>query len=242
MKYILAAAFLFVLPAAAQRYRAPGGVVFTNPSGFGNAVFPGTGSAPVAGGGLSRPGSVVFPGTGGGPNSNFGARTGVGVGATRNTFITPMNRRSRGTVAVPVYVGGYTTGFYGDPSYGYGMEGPQQQPVNVTVVNPAQQAPTVIINQNFGPQQGQEEQGPQAGMHISQPSTPGPVPMGTQESDVQSAPHYFLVAFKDHSVYSALAYWIEDKTLHYVTPQNTHNQASLDLVDMDFTKKLNNQN
>jgi hypothetical protein len=36
-----------------------------------------------------------------------------------------------------------------------------------------------------------------------------------------------------------VAYWIEDKTLHYVTPQNTHNQVSLDLVDLDFTKKLN---
>jgi hypothetical protein len=32
---------------------------------------------------------------------------------------------------------------------------------------------------------------------------------------------------------------VEDKTLNYVTAGNTHNQASLDLIDMDLTKTLN---
>ena len=52
-------------------------------------------------------------------------------------------------------------------------------------------------------------------------------------------PRSYLIAFKDHSVYSALAYWVEDHTLHYVTTQNTHNQADVTEVDLDFTKKLN---
>ena len=43
-------------------------------------------------------------------------------------------------------------------------------------------------------------------------------------------------------IYSALAYWVEDKTLHYVTTQNTHNQASLDLIDLTLTKNLNQAN
>jgi hypothetical protein len=39
------------------------------------------------------------------------------------------------------------------------------------------------------------------------------------------------------------AYWIEGDTLHYVTLQGrgglAHNQASLNLVDMDSTLRLN---
>jgi hypothetical protein len=50
---------------------------------------------------------------------------------------------------------------------------------------------------------------------------------------------YYLIAYKDHNLYSALAYWVEGDTLHYVTTQNTHNQASLSLIDVDRTYKLN---
>jgi len=53
------------------------------------------------------------------------------------------------------------------------------------------------------------------------------------------AASYYLIAYKDHSIYSALAYWLEGDTLHYVTTQNTHNQASLSLIDVDQTYKLN---
>ena len=51
--------------------------------------------------------------------------------------------------------------------------------------------------------------------------------------------NYYLIAYRDHTVYSALAYWVEGDTLHYVTTQNTHNQASLALIDLDRTTKLN---
>ena len=94
-------------------------------------------------------------------------------------------------------------------------------------MNAPPQAPTVIINQNFGP--------PEENTRIYH--TPPPPVDDAANSTPQTK--YFLVAFKDHSVYSAFAYWIEDKTLHYVTPQQTHNQASLDLVDLDLTKQLN---
>jgi hypothetical protein len=52
---------------------------------------------------------------------------------------------------------------------------------------------------------------------------------------------YYLIAYKDHSMYSALAYWVEGDTLHYVTLQNTHNQASMNLIDLDQTYKLNSE-
>jgi hypothetical protein len=50
---------------------------------------------------------------------------------------------------------------------------------------------------------------------------------------------YYLIAYKDHSMYPALTYWMEGDTLHYVTTQNTHNQATLSLIDVDRTYKLN---
>jgi hypothetical protein len=107
-----------------------------------------------------------------------------------------------------------------------------------TQLNPQQQypaAPPVVINQYFGPQAPPE---PVTGIY--QPNSQRPQPQDQSVDSAEPTPAtYYLLAFKDHSVYSALAYWVEDKTLHYVTPQNSHNQVSLDLVDVDFTKQLN---
>jgi hypothetical protein len=130
----------------------------------------------------------------------------------------------------PLYVGGAYVPAYGT---GYALDYSGQ-----TQLNPQQQyapAPPVVINQYFGPPAPAPE--PVTGSGVYQPySERQPQP----EDDSAAAPSkYYLLAFKDHSVYSAIAYWVEDKTLHYVTPQNTHNQASLDLVDIDFTKQLN---
>jgi hypothetical protein len=63
-------------------------------------------------------------------------------------------------------------------------------------------------------------------------------PAQTQAQDQGEATHY-LLAFKDHSIYSAVAYWVEGDTLHYFTSGNTHNQVSVALIDRDLTKRLN---
>jgi len=74
---------------------------------------------------------------------------------------------------------------------------------------------------------------------------PEPAPPVKQEARVRPGDpiaepqNYYLIEYKDHSIYSALAYWIEGDTLHYVTTQNTHNQASLSLIDLEKTAKLN---
>ncbi|HWE51653.1 MAG TPA: hypothetical protein VG273_17805 [Bryobacteraceae bacterium] len=129
--------------------------------------------------------------------------------------------------AFSFYVPNYFDSFWGaDPSY-YPPSPPPQ-----TLAAPA---PPVIINQYFSAppppyqaaasnQAPQQETGPSAD---SQPQTPA------------AADNYYLIAYKNHSVYTALAYWVEDKTLNYVTAGNTHNQASLDLIDVDLTKTLN---
>ena len=97
----------------------------------------------------------------------------------------------------------------------------------------------VIINQYFG-----ASAPPPPSANLPQTALPQ-----TNDSDARapgdpigSPQNYYLIAYKDHAVYTALAYWVEDKTLHYVTAQNTHNQASLDLIDLTLTKSLNQRN
>lgn len=88
------------------------------------------------------------------------------------------------------------------------------------------QQPPVIINQYFA---------------APPPTPPPPAEQASQRpgDPIGPADNYYLIAYKNHSVYTALAYWVEDKTLHYVTTENTHNQASLDLIDLNLTKTLN---
>jgi hypothetical protein len=119
---------------------------------------------------------------------------------------------------VPSYAG------WGDDSY-YGAAPPTASDAPSTPQQP------VVINQYFGAQEHFEaEPAPQAAPD-DPPQTAGD-PIGTPQN-------YYLIAYRNHAVYSALAYWVEDKTLHYVTTQNTHNQASLELIDLDLTKSLN---
>ena len=54
-----------------------------------------------------------------------------------------------------------------------------------------------------------------------------------------SDPVRFFIALKDHWVYSAVAYWVQGQTLHYVTSHGSHNQVSLALVDRKITARLN---
>jgi hypothetical protein len=165
-----------------------------------------------------------------------------GVGSNRSfngAANNGLNRnRGRGAVGFPyaysVWVPDYfdylnQAAPYGAP-YGYapppGPEGPNN--------GGAPQQP-VIINQYFSspapgtPEPPQQSPAPEA--NNGKTAAPG-APVGEPQN-------YYLIAYKDHAIYPALAYWMEDKTLHYVTTENTHNQASLDLIDLALTKRLN---
>jgi endonuclease YncB( thermonuclease family) len=54
-------------------------------------------------------------------------------------------------------------------------------------------------------------------------------------------PETYLIAFKDRTIYSAVAFWVDGDTLHYFTSGNMHNQASLSLVDKELTQRLNKE-
>jgi hypothetical protein len=129
--------------------------------------------------------------------------------------------------------------------YGYGP-GPDQSAVASGPQQP------VIINQYFGASGPTQVNPPGADAPgVNSPTANGPTLNGPGINDsgarapgdpIGSPQNYYLIAYKNHAVYPALAYWVEDKTLHYVTTQNTHNQASLDLIDVPLTKSLNQRN
>jgi len=181
-------------------------------------------------------GSVVYPA--GAPGTPGVTRTGSSVvhpGGGGVHLVSPSQRgpvvAPRAIYAYPVYVGGYGTG-YGtyDQPYAASQDPSASAPVqpNVTVVMPPQQQAPVIIN-NYYP-----------GAVAPNPDEAQPV-METLDSAPPAEPTHYLIAFKDHTIYAATAYWVDGDTLHYFTSGNTHNQASLSLVDRDFTARLNKE-
>jgi hypothetical protein len=207
------------------------------PRTFGSAP---TTARPNTYGSLGGFGNVVYPGTGHAPNTPVGI-TDPNLAFRRlpgGNGVAPHGRRPVAPYAYPtfypVFGGGYYGGYYGDPGYGY-----QENPGGVTIINPPQPAPQVIINQNFVPERANpvmREYTPDAGsdtVHVYE--APGRAPV---ESEPDQTP-YYLLAFKDGSVYTAFAYWVEGDTLHYVTSMRVHNQASLSLVDRALTERLN---
>jgi len=118
---------------------------------------------------------------------------------------------------------------YNDPNYNYGDP---NQPQNYAY--DPNQPPPVLVNRNYQPDSinpvirnysGDAIQDPQAG-----------------NAGINDTPQIvFLIAMKDHTIFPAVAYWVEDNTLNYITTQGVHNSVSLDGVDRDFSKLLNSQ-
>jgi hypothetical protein len=168
-------------------------------------------------------GNVAFPGTGRAPAIHT------------NPYSAGRTYRPRSGAAV-VYVP-YGVG-------GYQYYGPQSDP-GVETVYPNQQgaAPMVVINQNFIPQTASpvvREYMPDAsgGIQLYPPQSAAAVQPEENSSQESTA---FLIAFKDHTIYAAVGYWVEGDTLHYITSGNTHNQVSLDLVDRELSSRLNGE-
>ena len=178
---------------------------------FGNVVFPS---------GATAFGNVVFPG--GATVARQGLWRQPSAPGPRRTGTVIMFGYPV-TYAYPVYVGGYVDN-------AYPAEPPPPQP-NITVVDPAQPAPAMI--ERFGSDNAQDPTTPVAS--AADDLQPMEEPVSTAE------PSHYLIAFKDHSVYSAVAYWVDGDTLHYFTSGNTHNQASVSLVDRDLTERLNKE-
>ena len=166
-----------------------------------------------------------------------------GVGPRFNGFAAGRFSRGnyRGPLGYPYVYSVWVPDYYDYLDYQnqyaapYGLPPDPYAPVPPTASAPQQ---PVIINQYFSAPPSQQQ--PNAQQQGSRDTTN----TGAQApgDPIGPAQNYYLIAYKNHEVFSALAYWLEDKTLHYVTTQNTHNQAALDLIDVPLTKKLNQKN
>jgi hypothetical protein len=215
---------------------------------FGSVVFPG-GTAATTPGITRNFGSVVFPGgtqtqtvSVGAPA--MGARAGSGVltpthagrGQNPNAQRTHPNN-GRGTrsapsyvYAFPVFVGGY------DNSYSPQEPATAQEPAAAQEPVPQQRAVPVMIQ--VGPEGEYTTTAPHQTSTVYQPERR---PETAGDPGKAADPPRYLLAFKDHSIYSAVAYWVDGDTLHYFTTGNTHNQASMSLIDRALTERLNRE-
>ncbi len=211
--------------------------------GFGSVVFPG-GTAATSPGIQRNFGSVVSPG-GGGPrlvipgsviDPSFGLRLGATV-AGRDYFGRSdggRGRRATPVYAYPVYVGGFYDSSYMYPTTPVAAQEPAPQ--NITIIYPPQQsqaAPVMLYPSDSGNQPAREE----SNFRMYQ----APYNQPAEEPSAANDQPRYLLAFKDHTIYSAVAYWVDGDTLHYFTAGNKHNQASLSLVDRDLTQRLNKE-
>jgi hypothetical protein len=197
----------------------------------------GGGGARGGGGGGFRGGSGIgggFRGGYGGVRSGYGGYGGIrgyGYGAG-------------------LYGYGYWPGYYG---YGYGLGyspydydyspyiSTYSAPVeynpspNVTVIYPAApqtqpvySAPPQPVMRTYD-QYGQEVQG---GQEAPPAASSTGAPMGSP---------IYLIATKDQAIRAAAAYWVDGRTLHYVTLQHEEKQVPLDSVDRGLSLQLNRE-
>src|SRR6478672_3502025 len=98
------------------------------------------------------------------------------------------------------------------------------------------QPPVVIINQYFRP----DSANPVVRDYTNVPLREPDPPQGNNDQATNAEQQVmFLIAMKDHTIYPAIAYWVEGDTLNYITVQGVKNSVTLDLVDRDFSKQIN---
>jgi hypothetical protein len=175
---------------------------------------------PVIGGPARSP----APGVQGQPISPPRNSLGFGHGGEGQTF---RNRQSGAiepvpyVVAVPVYVGG---------SYDQGAPPPEQDPGGppdpfpveppMVVTPPGVRLPAIVNG------------------HLQSTEPPVPAERACPQLE-QADPVQFFISMKDGWVMLAAAYWVQERTLHYITLEGTHNVVSLDLVDRARSAMLN---
>jgi hypothetical protein len=195
-------------------------------------------------------GNILFPG--GIPQHPQNLGTSVSGILPHNYGFRPNNRGGASEGHVRTVVIPYAVPFY-DPYYA-----PQQQPPNVTVVVPQQPTPSVVINQNFTPDTAKplmrdysendlpESNAPNSSVRVYEApmrsgGTNNQPRSATPRAPVDDKATIYLIALKDSTIHSAIGYWVEDGTLHYVTPQGTANRVTLDRVDKELTDQLNRE-
>jgi hypothetical protein len=236
MKTLAVVSVVFLSMSAFGQHARIGNSIGAN-SGFGNVLFPG--GKPNTG----QPFTLQSPNFANVMGNVIAGRPAYQGIRGQNRFLGGGFGGYGGAIYIPYAYPVFSGGYYGDYGYGYGGGGaPPQQPSNVTVVYPPQQPNPVII---MGGPSGQPGEVPRSSIQdygappAAQAQPSGVETSGVDTSGTQQQADYYLLAFKDHSIYSAIGYWVDGDTLHYLTGGNVHNQVSLSLVDRDLTAQLN---
>lgn len=145
------------------------------------------------------------------PHANFGFGH-RGFNVFRGRFFSPFT--------YPIFWDwGWGSG-WDSPSYPYYANAPQP---NVIVIYPQAQPVAPVV--------------------LAQPTTSATprygVPQEAPAPDPDPAAPVFSLAFKDHSVARAAAYWVTGPTLHYVTTEGKHYAIPLNQVDRTLSLELN---
>jgi len=195
-------------------------------SGYGNVVFPGTGTP-----GPVRPFDRL---------PTFAEQLGATVRG--NPWYLYQWPQGRAWTVVPYYVPVYPT-YWG---YNY-----PAVPAQITIVN-SPPAPQVVIQQYYGetvqPPSTSSETAPVEGLrHYRAPVPQQPVvePASRQPSAPAQAsdqqPTIYLIALKTGTIYPALGYWTEQDRLHFITLRGEHQQIPIEQLDRPLTEKLNRE-
>ncbi|HUI81581.1 MAG TPA: hypothetical protein VLY24_26835 [Bryobacteraceae bacterium] len=209
--------------AAAQRHGGGGGGGFRGGSvsfGAGRSVFSGSGGNflhPTTGPGISFRGGNFFGGRGFGGRGFFGRGNGYG------SLFYPYGG-GLGWWPDYYYDSYYVPDYYGPNGYGGGYASYQTSP-NVTVIYPQPAEAPPPPPERAHPVTREYDQN---GQEIRPGASSGSSPI-------------YLIAFNDHVIHAAAAYWVDGKTLHYVTLQHEERTAGLDTVDRSLTLQLNRE-
>lgn len=174
-----------------------------------------------AGGGFGRGGGI---GRGGGGvrapvfSRGGGFRGGLGSrgGFRFHGFRGPRFYGYYANYGWPLLYSGWNDDYYPayTPAYSYGY-GYQAQPA----------APVVVIEQST------------PSVIVEQPPPPPPPARATRSNE----PALYLIAFNDHNIKPAVAYWTEKNTLRYVTMDHEIKTAPLSSIDRDLSMRLNDE-
>lgn len=167
-------------------------------------------------------------GHGGGFSRGGGFSHGFMGGSRRPQFFPSIRFRS------PFFNRGF--GFNGGAFLG-GTIWPAFYDDNYDNPYPAQAAPNVIV-----------VYAPPAPQPVYYAPEPAPAPVvreyhwdNAPAGPAARLPIYFSFALRDSSVVRALAYWVQDNTLHYVDQEGTQKRMSLAEVDRARSAKLNRE-
>jgi len=73
------------------------------------------------------------------------------------------------------------------------------------------------------------------------PAAGGRDQFGQRQESVSGEPVTYLIATRGGSVESCVAYWVEGRTLHYVTRDHAMHETPLESVDREYSEQLNRE-